>query len=118
WRQAAQDQQQELVKRGHWRAKVSGEEAYDPRTARADLTFPVEAAPRLEVAFAGAAVAEPALLGEVRQLLRDGGAGADAVAEASERIEDAFRRQGHREVRVTPREDVREGGSTLVFAVS
>ncbi|HEX6739866.1 MAG TPA: POTRA domain-containing protein, partial [Vicinamibacteria bacterium] len=118
WRQTSEHQQQTLVKRGYWRARVSGEEAYDPRTARIDLTLRVEAGPRLQVAFTGAALPEPALVDRTRDLLRDGGAGADAIGEATERVEDAFRRQGHRDVRVTVGEEIREREATLTFAVA
>jgi outer membrane protein insertion porin family len=115
-RKAAQSLQEALVKSGYWSARVVAEEAYDPRTARIDLTFRAEVGPRWEVAFEGT-LPEPSLADDVRDLVREGGAGPDAVAEAAERIEDALRRRGHRLVRVTSHRNVREGGTTLLFAM-
>ena len=63
---------QELRKRGHWAARVSLDEAYDPRTARMDLTFRVEAGPLWQVAYEGAALPEPGLADDVRDLAAGG----------------------------------------------
>jgi outer membrane protein insertion porin family len=116
-KRAAESVQEELRERGHWAARVSVDEAYDPRTARMDLTFRVEAGPRWRVAYEGDALPEPGLADDVRELVREGGTGADAVAEAAERIEDSFRRRGHRNARVTGHPNLREGEATLLFAV-
>src|SRR6266542_3141479 len=105
-----------LVGTGHWRAEVEERTQYDPGSARVDLTFAVSAGPFIQLEFAGAAVPR-SLQQAVEDLVRDGGAKGDALEAGAERLEDAFRRRGHRDVVVHHRFERRPWGEALLYEV-
>jgi len=113
---AKEDMRKRLVGTGHWRAEVEERPQYDPGSARVDLTFAVTAGPFTQLELAGAAVPR-SLQGAVEDLVREGGAKGDALEAAAERIEDAFRRRGHRDVVVHHRFEKRSWGEALVYEV-
>jgi outer membrane protein insertion porin family len=113
---AAENIRKRLVGTGHWRAEVEERPQYDPGAARVDLTFAVRAGPFTQLEFAGAAVPR-SLQGALEDLVRDGGARGDALEAAAERIEEAYRRRGHRDVVVHHRFEKRPWGEALVYDV-
>ncbi|HVO12515.1 MAG TPA: BamA/TamA family outer membrane protein [Vicinamibacteria bacterium] len=88
-----------LVRAGRWRARVELRETYDPGPARMALVFAVDPGPRMRLEARGAAVPQR-LLEQVRELVRDGGAGSDALEAGAERLEAQLRREGCREASV------------------
>jgi outer membrane protein assembly complex protein YaeT len=92
---AAERMRKRLVAAGFWRAAVSVREVYDPARARVALAFAVERGAPVSVAFEGDRPG-PRLEARVRRLVRDGAARPDALEEASDRVEAALRRRGHR----------------------
>ena len=115
-RKAAEAIRRRLVERGHWRARVDVRESYDPRVSRITLAFFVEAGPRLRLEFRGD---QPSagLRGKLEALLRAGAVGPDALDEGSERIEDEFRRRGHRGVDVSYRTEPAPWGEVVVYEI-
>lgn len=113
-RRAADRMRSTLARWGFWRARAEVQESYDPTPARMDLTFVVEARTRARVEFRG--TPPPAgLRRSIEALLRDGGLGSDAVEEGRDRLEEEFRRRGHRDVFVSHREEARPGGEAIVY---
>jgi outer membrane protein insertion porin family len=106
---AARKMRERLVERGHWRASVELREAYDPASAVVAVVFDVAPGPTLALAFRGAEV-PIALRRRIEKLLRDGGLGIDALDEADELLEQDYRRRGHRDARVTRREEPGDAG--------
>ena len=104
-----------LVSRGRWKARVDLRPVYDPRFARLDLTFHVDAGPPMRLEFEGERVPR-ALQREVETLIRDGAA-ADTLEEAVDRLEEHFRRQGHRNAVVGYREEARTAGAAIVYHI-
>ena len=86
----------QLVAAGRWRAAVELRETYDPARARMDLVFHVDPGARLRLTTRGAEVPER-LLGQLRSLVRDGGATSDALEAGAERLEAHLRALGHRD---------------------
>jgi outer membrane protein insertion porin family len=104
------------VETGHWLARVSVHEDFDPGAAAVDLRFEAEAGPLVEVDTTGV---PPALHEAITERLRDGALAGDALDESVERIEDALRQQGHRQPQVQARvEDDGRGRRTVRFSVS
>lgn len=113
---AAQAMRKRLVAAGRWRAEVKLEESYDPSAARMSLVFDVSAGPWTRVELRGAGV--PAgLRTAVESLLRDGAVKPDVLEEANDRIEEEFRRRGHRDVVVRHHEEPRPTGLTIVYDI-
>lgn len=92
---AAEKMRQELVARSRWRARVEVRELYDPKTAKIKLRFAVEPGPRMSIAFRGSRTGA-----ELRRMaersVREGGARADALDEALDRLEQELHARGHR----------------------
>jgi outer membrane protein insertion porin family len=99
---AKEEMRRRLARSGRWRATVTLLERYAPSAARMTLVFHVVAGPRMDVEVRGASV-PGGLLDQVRELLREGAVGRDALEAGAERLESYLRRQGHREARVRPR---------------
>lgn len=101
---------------GYWRARVELGHAYDPATSSVALRFDVVRGPRLRVEFEG----DPAPGGLRRRVAEgalEGGLEGDALDEALERLEEHFRQRGHRDARVSYREEARTGETVGVFEV-
>jgi outer membrane protein assembly factor BamA len=113
---AAERMRKRLVEAGRWRTTVEVQERYDPGLARVDLTFKVTPGAYTQLEFVGAPVSR-SLHQAVQEILRDGGARSDALEAGGERIEDAFRHQGHRDVVVRSRFEKRAWGDAVVYEV-
>jgi outer membrane protein insertion porin family len=115
-REAAEGLRKRLARAGYWRAVVALEDSYDPARGGVAITFRVDRGPILGIDVRGADL--PGSLREsVTRLLRDNGARTDAVDEAADRIEESFRRQGHRDARVTAADEVGPGTARIVFTI-
>ena len=106
-----------LSERGRWRASVDPLEEYDPAAGALRLRFHAAPGPVVTVRFDGAPVGEP-LAARVRDALRAGSAGTDAVEEARDILEAALRAQGFRRVTVTPSEEDGPGRAEIVYAIA
>ena len=113
---AAERIRRRLVVEGHWRAKVDVRESYDPLAALMTLVFAVEPGPSLELEFRGERPSAGSRRA-IERLLRAGAVGPDALDEGGERIEDEFRRHGHRSVEVTYRTEPAPGGEVVIYAI-
>ena len=106
-----------LVARGYGRARVEARESYDPSQARMRLAFTVDAGPSLTLELAGDALPETGLHKHLTRLLREGGAGADALEEGRDLLERALLDRGHRQASVTYRLEDRPRGAAIVYDV-
>jgi hypothetical protein len=106
-----------LVDNGRWGASVAVREAYDPAGGRMGLVFEVATAEWVRVEFRGERPPGQ-LRGGIEALLRDGALQQDALEEGGERIEDALRKKGHRDARVTHTLEAAPGGSVVVYEVN
>lgn len=113
---AAENMRKRLVEAGRWRAAVSVEERYSPATALVDVTFAVTPGLFTQLELLGAPVSR-SLEEVVRNLVRDGGGKGDALEAGGERLEEAFRRRGHRDVAVRHRFETRPWGEALVYEI-
>jgi len=113
---AAQRMRRRLVEMGHWRAAVEVRDSYDPATSRLRLLFHVEPGPVTQLEFAGARLPR-GLRSDVTDLLREGALRSDVLEEATDRIEQSLRAQGHRTPAVSYREEARPGGLAVVYTV-
>jgi len=114
--EAAEGMRRELAETGYWRATVRIRESYDPARARVEVDFEVAAGPRIRVAFAG--VEPPASIRRrVAEVLSEGGARGDALAEAVDVVEEHYRERGHRSALATPEEEPERLGLRIVFHV-
>jgi len=92
---AALKMRRALVERGRWRATVEAHELYDPKNAAVKLRFVVDAGPRVSLAFRGTRLsAEQRRMAE--RIVKQGGARADALDEALDRLEQELHARGHR----------------------
>ena len=107
---------QRLVTADYWRAAVRLEDTYDPGAAGVDVVYHIDRGPRVGVEIGGAAL-PGGLRDGVEKLLRENAARSDAVDEAADRIEEALRRLGHRDARVTARDEASTGEARVVFDV-
>lgn len=113
---SAEKLRKKLVERGYWRAGVALEVAYDPARAQVDIVFRVAAGPPIELEYRGEKL--PAgLRGALAKLVREGRAKGDAEDAADERIETFLKARGHREPRVTHREEPGPTRLTLVYDI-
>ncbi|HEY7515725.1 MAG TPA: POTRA domain-containing protein, partial [Vicinamibacteria bacterium] len=113
---AAEKMRQRLVTAGRWKARVEAAAPYDPRTATVDLAFRVVSGPFTEVEVRGAETPHGVRAGLV-EVLREGALRPDSVEEATESLENHFRRRGHREVTSRHFVEKRPYGEALVFEV-
>jgi len=113
---AVESMRRKLVADGYWRAQVDLEESYDPATGRVTLLFRVQPGAPTAVEFAGARVGR-GLRSSIEELVREGGAQADVVEEAVDRLEQGFRKQGYRAVAVSRRAETRGSREVLVYEV-
>jgi outer membrane protein assembly complex protein YaeT len=100
--QAVDRMRRRLAEAHYWQARVDLKEKYRPAAALVSLTFEVERGPFMEVEIRGTTL-PGSLRREVRDLLREGGAGRDVLEAGSERLESHLRAQGHREAIVDAR---------------
>ena len=105
-----------LVRRGRWGARVSARPQRAAGSADLDLVFVVEQGGRTKAEFTGAPLPE-GVQEVVLKLLKEGGVQADALEQSVERLEDAFLRQGHRQVNVTRSQETRGGLEVVTFTV-
>lgn len=105
-----------LTRAGYWRAEVEAEETYDPGRGLMGLAFHVRPGPHMRLETRGATL-PGGLLGQVRDLLREGGASTDALEAGAERIESLLRRQGHREADARATTEPRPSGEAVVYDV-
>jgi outer membrane protein insertion porin family len=113
---AAEAIRRELVDRGRWKAGVEIRSAYDPRFARVDLTFVVDAGLLIRLELLGDPV-PGTLYRETEKRLRDGRVQTDALEEARDRLEEHLLRRGHRDAVVSYREEPRPGMLAVVYDV-
>jgi outer membrane protein insertion porin family len=114
---AVEKMRRQLVEHDHWRAHVELHESYDPGSAQVALAFEVDPGPTLHVEFRGASVAAGLRRG-IESLLRSSGVTPDALDEGAERLEDEFRRCGHRDVAVTTRREVAAEDEAILYQIS
>jgi outer membrane protein insertion porin family len=112
----AEAMRRQLVQSGHWRAQVDVEESYDPASGRVALLFRAQPGPLTAVEFQGPRIGH-GLRSAVEGRLRDGGLQADVLEEAIDVLEQAFHRQGYRDVAVTRREETRGPREVIVYDV-
>ncbi|HET8647225.1 MAG TPA: BamA/TamA family outer membrane protein [Vicinamibacteria bacterium] len=114
--EAAEEMRRALVRRGRWGARVEVKEGVDAAGPAVDLAFAVADAGRTRVELRGAELPE-GLRQAVLKTLREGAVQADALEEASERIEEAFLRRGHRQVAVSHAQEARGDEQVVVYTV-
>lgn len=116
-RKAAESMRKQLVSWGFWKATVEPVEAYNGPAARLDLTFRVAPGPHTTVEFRGSRLPS-GTLGSLEDLLKEGALRGDVIEEATDRLEQAFRRRGHRDVFVShSQEEPRPGQEALVYVI-
>jgi outer membrane protein insertion porin family len=113
---AAEKMRRRLVAAGRWKARVEVAAPYDPRTATVDPAFKVKSGPFTEVEVRGAEIPH-GLRSGLEKLLREGALRPDAIEEGGERLEDHFRRRGHREVVSRHFFEKKPYGEALVYEV-
>ena len=113
---AAQAMRRLLVAAGHWRAQVEVDESYDPASGRVGLVFRAQPGPLTGVEFQGARIGH-GLRSAVEGLLREGALKADALEEATDALDRAFRRQGYRDVSVSRQAETRGPREVVVYEV-
>jgi outer membrane protein assembly complex protein YaeT len=116
-RESVQALRRQLATSGYWRADVYADETYDPAAAGVTVVFRVDRGPAMDMEVRGAAL-PGALREEVLRLLRDGAARSDSLDEAADHIEESLRREGHREARVSAKEEPARAGLKIVFDVA
>lgn len=116
-RHAAEKMRQSLVAEGRWRADVEARESYDPERTRLGLVFHVTPGPLVSVEFRGARP-PTSVRRSVERLLRDGALRGDVLEEATDRLEDDYRRRGHREAAASHTEEARPQGRAIVFTIA
>ena len=114
---AGEAMRRQLVRDGDWRAAVELRPTYDPGLGIMDLVFHVHAGPHIKVEVRGA-TGQGQRVGAIRDLLREGGVSADALAAASEQLETHFRKLGYRDVVVKLVSEPHETSETLVYEVA
>lgn len=115
--QATERMRRRLARADHWKATVEVQERYMPANALMGLVFQVSPGPAMDIEVTGTEI-PGGLLGDVRDLLREGGIARDVLEAAADRIESHLRRLGHREATVRTRIDARpeaEGHESVVF---
>jgi outer membrane protein assembly factor BamA len=100
--EAAEAMRRRLARADYWKATVAVREKYAPGPALMSIVFEVAPGPRMEVEVRGARIPR-GLRGELRGLLREGGAKRDVLEAGADRIETHLRQLGHREATVRPR---------------
>jgi len=113
---AAERMRLDLVMGGRWRARVEVLETYDPSAGRMGVVFRVSPGPRTRVEVRGAAL-PGGLRKALEERLRDGALASDALEQGRELVEDHFRRQGHRDVAVSHREEAGPDSATVIYDV-
>jgi outer membrane protein insertion porin family len=115
---AAIEMRRRLREADYWQADVDVKEKYLPKAAHVSLTFELDPGPLMEVDIRG--TTPPwSLRREVRNLLREGGAGRDVLEAGAERLESHLRAEGHREAIVDSRIEPGEGSrARVVFEAS
>jgi outer membrane protein insertion porin family len=109
---AAERMRRTMAGRGRWGARVVLQEEPSAQGSEVDLVFAVSRAGRTRVDLGGAELPE-GVRGDVLKILREGAVQADALEQASERLEEAFLQRGHRQVAVT-RSLATAGGEEVV----
>jgi len=99
---AVESMRKRLARADYWRASVEVREEYIPGPARMGLVFQVAAGGMMDIEVQGATI-PGGLVGDVRDLLREGGVGRDVLEAGAERIESHLRQLGHREATVRVR---------------
>jgi outer membrane protein insertion porin family len=94
-REAGERMKRFLAGHDRWGATVTVRESYDPAGARLGLAFEVGAGEPVRLVFVGQVAKRERRA--VESLLREGELTRDALEEAQETLEQAYRRQGHRE---------------------
>jgi outer membrane protein assembly complex protein YaeT len=112
-KEAVDEMRRRLAAADYWQAAVDLKEKYLPSAARVSLTFDVDPGPLMNVEIRGT-TPPGALRREVRDLLREGGAGRDVLEAGAERLESHLRTQGHREAIVDARIEPGEGNRAHV----
>ncbi len=105
-----------LREAGRLRATVEPRPTYDPARGTVELVFTAVVGPFVGVEFTGARPST-ARRHRVLELLREGGVSTDVLEETTELLEDDARRGGHREARVSRREESRTSGVAIVYDV-
>jgi outer membrane protein insertion porin family len=113
---AAEAMRRQLVRAGRWRAAVELRPTYDPGRGIMDLVFHLHPGPQMKVEVRGTP-GRGERLASIRDLLRESGVSADALAAASEQLETRLRALGYREVVVKLVSEAHESSETLVYQV-
>jgi outer membrane protein insertion porin family len=114
---SAEAMRRRLVAAGRWRARVEVAAPYDPRAASVDLAFRVASGPFSEVEVRGGETPH-GVRTALEAIVREGAMRPDALEEASDRLEESFRRRGYREVASRHFYEKRAYGEALVFEVT
>jgi outer membrane protein insertion porin family len=114
--EAAEKMRRALVRRGRWGARVEMEAAAPAEGVDVDVVFAVSRSGVTRVEFRGTALPE-GLRGRILKVLREGAVQADALEEASERLEEAFLQLGHRQVSVGRAQESRGSEEVLTYTV-
>lgn len=109
---AADSMRRRLARADYWRASVDVRKEYVPGPARMGLVFQVTAGRPMDIEVRGTTI-PGGLLGEVRDLLREGGLGRDVLEAGADRIESHLRHLGHREATVRAR--IESGGENVAL---
>jgi outer membrane protein insertion porin family len=107
--EAAERMRQHVARAGYFRAAVRLEETRAPGSALLDLGFVVEPGAHATLVVEGAELPR-VRRNAVLDLLREGGGRPDALEAAAESLEEHFRAEGFRDVRVRPGAAAAEGG--------
>jgi outer membrane protein assembly factor BamA len=101
--EATAELERALAAEGRWRARVDLVESYDPTLGRVDLSFAVEAGPLMRIEILGAEV-PGGVRSRLEAIMLEGEAGADAVAECIDTLEEHLRARGFRDTIVRTQE--------------
>jgi len=113
---ARESMRRRLVEAGFWRASVELAETYDPSRGRMIVVFKATPGPRTRLEVRGAGL-EARLVGQVRGIVRDGGASSDSLEAGAERIEARLRGLGHRDAIVRASLEPRGADEAVVYEV-
>jgi outer membrane protein insertion porin family len=113
---ARESMRRRLVEAGFWRSSVELVETYDPSRGRMIVVFRATPGPRTRLELRGAEL-EARLVGQVRAIVRDGGASSDSLEAGAERIEARLRGLGHRDAIVRATLELRGADEAVVYNV-
>jgi outer membrane protein assembly factor BamA len=111
---AAEAMRRRLARADLWQVAVDLQETYAPGPALMNLIFQVTPGPPMRIEVRGTKIPR-GLLGELRELLREGGPERDTLEAGAERIETHLRSLGHRDASVRAGIEQGSGEELVVF---